>query len=152
MGPQQAKRLGAAIRRARVAAGLSQNKLAELANERTRRADSKSTLRNSTILRLERGEILAPRPDLLAAIASVLDVDAADYFTFAGYTTPNELPDVDAYLRAKFPTLRQADIKEVVALISLRCEQRLPGRQSAPTARPRQRQRARALLTGGGVA
>ena len=149
MGPQQAKRLGTAIRRARVAAALSQNKLAELANEHTRRADPTSTLRNSTILRLERGEILAPRPDLLAAIASVLDVDAADYFTLAGYTTPAELPDIDVYLRAKYPTLRKRDIKEFIALINERAAQ--PARLRKPAAPTR----ARSLVgarPGGGIA
>ena len=147
MGPQQAKRLGAAIRRARVAAGLSQNKLAELANEHTKRADPKSTLRNSTILRLERGEILAPRPDLLAAIASVLDVSAADYFTLAGYTTPAELPDLDVYLRAKYPTLRQRDIKEFVTLITERADDSAP--RPKPVAAARSRRLAGVLPVGG---
>ncbi len=147
MGPQQAKRLGAAIRRGRVAAGLSQNKLAELANEHTKRADPKSTLRNSTILRLERGEILAPRPDLLSAIASVLDADAADYFTLAGYTTPAELPDLDVYLRAKYPTLRQRDIKELAALIAEWTNQ--PGMRRKSTTPRRSRGPGGALPVGG---
>ena len=151
MRPQQAIRLGAAIRRARVAAGLSQNKLAELANEHIQRraVDGKMPkLRNSTILRLEAGEIAAPRPDLLAAIASVLDVDAAAYFTLAGYTTPAELPDIDVYLRAKYPTLRQRDIKEFVALINERAAHPAGRRKAAAPTRARPLIGAR---SGGGV-
>lgn len=123
MGPQDAKRLGAAIRRHRIAAGLSQNKLAELADQQLERRASdgeKQTLRNSTILRLEDGKIRAPRPDLITAIAHVLNVDAADYFALAGYTTPNELPDLATYLRTKYPTLRQRDIKDLVTLVTER--------------------------------
>ena len=88
MGPQDAKRLGAAIRRHRIATGLSQNKLAELADQQLERRASdgeKQTLRNSTILRLEDGKIRAPRPDLITAIAHVLNVDAADYFALAAH-------------------------------------------------------------------
>ena len=125
MGPQDAKRLGAAIRRHRVAAGLSQNKLAELADQQLERRASdgeKQRLRNSTILRLEDGKIRAPRPDLITAIAHVLNVDAADYFALAGYTTPNELPDLATYLRTKYPNLRQRDIKEFVDMVTQRAE------------------------------
>jgi transcriptional regulator with XRE-family HTH domain len=152
MGPRQAKRLGAAIRRARLAVGLSQNKLAELADEQLGRADPASRLRNSTILRLERGEILAPRPDLLAAIGGVLGVDAADYFTLAGYTTPSELPDLDVYLRAKYPTLRQVDIKDIVALTTQRAEHRVNRRDAPTPKRSRKPARAATARVGGGAA
>ena len=79
----------------------------------------------------------------------MLGVDAADYFTLAGYTTPNELPDLDLYLRTKYPTLRQRDIKEFVALITDRADQSAVRRNPAVSTRS---QRLAGALSSGGVA
>lgn len=102
MNPRQAKKLGAVIRTARKTVGLSQLGLGEEVG-----------VPNSTILRLERGEILNPRPDLLADIANVLQVDLADLFALAGYSAPRQLPNLQPYLRTKYRDLGERDIAEI---------------------------------------
>jgi transcriptional regulator with XRE-family HTH domain len=102
MNPTQAKKLGAVIRAARKTVGLSQLGLGEEVG-----------VPNSTILRLERGENLNPRPDLLADIANALQVDLADLFALAGYSAPRQLPNLQPYLRTKYRDLSERDIAEI---------------------------------------
>lgn len=94
MKPNEAKKLGAYIRQVRISRALSQNRLAD-----------KVGVPNSTILRLERGENLNPRPDLLADIANVLHVNLADLYGMAGYAAPRNLPSLTPYLRTKYRDL-----------------------------------------------
>src|SRR5262245_32936049 len=102
MNPRQAKKLGAFVRSAREAAGLSQLALGEAVG-----------VPNSTILRLERGENLNPRPDLLSNIADVVHIDLADLFALAGYSAPRQLPHLQPYLRTKYQDLTERDIAEI---------------------------------------
>lgn len=104
MNPRQAKKLGAHIRTAREATGLSQKRLGEAVG-----------VPNSTILRLERGDNLTPRPDLLSDIADVLGISLADLFALADYAAPRELPNLTPYLRTKYRDLAEADVKAISA-------------------------------------
>jgi transcriptional regulator with XRE-family HTH domain len=104
MKPNEAKKLGAHIKRARVARALSQNRLAE-----------KVGVPNSTILRLERGENLNPRPDLLALVANELHIDLADLYSMAGYESPSSLPSLHPYLRSKYRELPASATDEIAA-------------------------------------
>ncbi len=94
------RQLGAYLRRQRQAASLSMYKLAQQAG-----------VPRSQVMRIERGEIW-PRPETLARLASALKVEVEDFYAVAGYVSPNALPDVEPYLRAKFgmsgPALREA--------------------------------------------
>lgn len=103
MNPKQAKKLGAYIRAARERQNLSQNRLGELIGD----------VPNSTILRLERGDNLTPRPDLLADIANVLGIKLADLYALADYAAPNELPALTPYLRTKYRDLPEGDVKAI---------------------------------------
>ncbi len=114
MNPKQAKRLGAFIRTARERHKLSQNRLAQLVGD----------VPNSTILRLERGENLTPRPDLLADIANVLGIKLADLYALADYTAPNELPTLTPYLRTKYRDLPEGDVKAISAYAAKLMQQR----------------------------
>ncbi len=102
MNPKQAQKLGTFLRKARERAGLSQKRLGEAIG-----------VPNSTILRLERGEILVPRPDMLSAIADVLGTDLADLFAMAEYVAPSGLPSLTPYLRTKYSALTAADVKAI---------------------------------------
>jgi transcriptional regulator with XRE-family HTH domain len=94
MNEGQAKSLGQFLRRRRQELGLSKRQLAAL-----------TRMRDSTIVRIERGEFSAPRPDKLSRIAMALHLSLADVFARAAYFVPDELPSFDAYLRAKCPEL-----------------------------------------------
>jgi transcriptional regulator with XRE-family HTH domain len=94
MNEDQAKSLGQFLRRRRQELGLSKRQLAALAR-----------MRDSTIVRIERGEFIAPRPDKLARIATALHLSLADVFARAAYFVPDELPSFGTYLRAKYPEL-----------------------------------------------
>jgi transcriptional regulator with XRE-family HTH domain len=94
MNPREAKKLGAFVRSAREARSLSQNRLGEAVG-----------VPNTTIMRLERGENLNPRPDLLADIAGELGINLADVYGLAGYDAPTALPSLRPYLRSKYRQL-----------------------------------------------
>ncbi len=104
MNPRQAKKLGAFIRTAREAEGLSQKRLGEAVG-----------VPNSTILRLERGENLTPRPDLLSDLADVLGIELADLFALADYAAPRQLPTLTPYLRTKYRDLSERDVRAITA-------------------------------------
>jgi transcriptional regulator with XRE-family HTH domain len=72
-----------ALRRARLAAGLSQWQLAAAVNTATGR----ETLEGSTISRYERGTVARPRQRVIAALCAVLRCDEAG-LGFAGRVTP----------------------------------------------------------------
>jgi transcriptional regulator with XRE-family HTH domain len=60
---------------------------------------------DTTVMRIESGEIKSPRGDLLRTLAEALDVPSADLFSAAGYTVPTELPSFRPYLRTKYADL-----------------------------------------------
>ncbi len=69
----------------------------------------------SSIVSLERGDILAPQPDTLKAIAAALDIPVSDLFTTAGWLPAGELPTLKPYLRAKYRHLDEQTISELEA-------------------------------------
>jgi transcriptional regulator with XRE-family HTH domain len=137
MTPTQAKKLGAFVRRAREEAGLSQNKLGELVG-----------VPNSTILRLERGENLMPRPDLLSSVAEALDLNLADVYGLAGYAVPGELPALQPYLRSKYSDLPD-EAADAIAAYAQRLARRhgvdlsgpAPGEDEEPETTPKTRRK-----------
>ncbi len=102
MNQEQSKLLGALLRQKRQELGYSMTQLARAAG-----------VRDSTVLRIERGEFAAPRPDKLARFASELRISLADLYAKAGYLVPDELPSFLPYLSAKFPHLSDAAKSEL---------------------------------------
>jgi|HubBroStandDraft_6_1064221.scaffolds.fasta_scaffold08601_9 transcriptional regulator with XRE-family HTH domain len=94
MNQEQSKSLGALLRQKRQELGYSMTQLARAAD-----------VQDSTVLRFERGEFAAPRPDKLARFATELRMNLADLYAKAGYLVPDELPSLGSYLTAKFPDL-----------------------------------------------
>ena len=86
--------LGAFIKQARQAKGLSSHQLARAIG-----------LAQSNIVRIEQGGIAEPKPGILAALAPVLDVPLADLYEAAGYVQPTELPTFTPYLRNRYKGL-----------------------------------------------
>jgi transcriptional regulator with XRE-family HTH domain len=56
---------------------------------------------SGALTRLENGKT-TPTPRTIKALAVALDVPVADLFVRAGYTTPHDLPTMDAYLHARY--------------------------------------------------
>ena len=102
MNPQRAKRLGDFLRARRLELGLSARYLARAVH-----------VRDSTIVRLERGRFAAPAADKLARIAEVLHLDLADVFAVAEYVIPSSLPALPIYLRIRYPELTEPAITEI---------------------------------------
>jgi transcriptional regulator with XRE-family HTH domain len=83
--------LGAHIRQAREAAGLSVRQVAELVGTA-----------HSQLVKIENGYRESPPAELLQRIANALEIDATDLLGFIGVTLPKGLPSVEPYLRAKY--------------------------------------------------
>lgn len=94
--------LGRLIRDRRESLGLS-----------LRRVGDRVGATDTTIMRIESGEIRSPRADLLQALAEALEVPWADLFTAAGYTVPTELPSFRPYLRTKYRDLPAEALTEL---------------------------------------
>jgi len=104
MTPDRAKRLGEFLRARRLELGLSARFVARAVQ-----------VRDSTIMRLERGRYAAPAADKLARIAEVLKLDLADVFAIAEYIVPSSLPALPQYLRARYPELTDQAIDQLCA-------------------------------------
>src|SRR6266566_757035 len=100
--PIQARKLGQLIRRCREERSLT-----------IRGLEAASGVNVSSIVSLERGDILTPQPDTLKALAAALDVPVSDLFTVAGWLPADELPTLRPYLRAKY---RQLDERAIADL------------------------------------
>jgi transcriptional regulator with XRE-family HTH domain len=112
MDPDQAQALGQFIRTHRETQGVS-----------TRQLAAQVGVDKSQIIRLEQGGVANPRADLLANIATALELDLADLYGFAGYTRPAELPSFVPYLRAKYrdlPDTAVADMERYFARLARR--------------------------------
>jgi transcriptional regulator with XRE-family HTH domain len=72
----------------------------------------------ATIVRLEAGSIVAPRPDKLSRIAQVLGISGADVFALAGYAVPADLPTLRPYLLAKYGELLAEDVDRIEAFVA----------------------------------
>lgn len=105
MDKDQAVRFGKWLRERRQAVGMSTHELGE-----------RIGARNSTIIRIEHGVFAAPSPDKLARIAEVLGISLADMYGHAGYAVPDDLPDFDAYLPARYRDLPETAVAELVEL------------------------------------
>ncbi len=102
MNREQSKAVGGILRAKRQALGYSTYRLAEAAG-----------VQQSTVVRIERGEFAAPRPDKLARFADLLGLTLADVFAVAGYLVPSELPHFEAFLMAKYPRLPVTAVVEL---------------------------------------
>lgn len=107
MKPAESQQLGQVLKTRREACGLSTHRLAEAAE-----------MDQATIVRLEAGSIVAPRPDKLSRIARVLGLSGADVFAFAGYTVPADLPTLRPYLQAKYNALLKEDLDRIEAYVA----------------------------------
>lgn len=68
---------------------------------------------DTTVMRIESGEIANPRGEVLRALAEALEVPSADLFAAAGYTIPTELPSFRPYLRTKYGELPDQALREL---------------------------------------
>lgn len=75
-------------------------------------------IHQATIVRLEAGSIVAPRPDKLSRIAQVLGMSGADVFALAGYTAPTDLPTLRPYLSARYHGLLSEDIDKIETYVA----------------------------------
>ena len=89
--PRDLRQLGFSIRDGRERAGWTVRQLAEAAG-----------LVPSTVFRLEKGLIAAPRPNHLQGLAQALQIDVEELYVAAGYLTGDALPELRPYLRAKY--------------------------------------------------
>lgn len=128
MTPQQAKKLGAHLRRHRESLQLSTHQLGK-----------RIGVPNSTIVRLERGENLVPRPNLLSDIADVLRLRLADIYAMADYAVPSDLPSLTPYLRTKYRDLSAGDVQAISVYATKLAKRRgidlqgpAPGEDEAP--------------------
>lgn len=97
--------LGTNLDEARQDAGLTIRQLAEL-----------SGVAKSVVGRLLLDQLPEPKPDHLVRLAQVLEVRASDLFLLAGIPVPDQLPTVEALLRADYD-LSEAAVAEVRAQI-----------------------------------
>jgi transcriptional regulator with XRE-family HTH domain len=102
MNPKRAQALGAYLKDRRSALGLSTRALASLCN-----------VNMATIVRLEQGAFIDPRPETLRAVAEGLGVSPSELLILAGYVLPEDLPSFDSFLRAKYPELPDSVIAEL---------------------------------------
>lgn len=100
--PTQARQLGQLLQRQRQTRGVSVRALA-----------AASGVNISSIISLERGDILAPQPDTLKDLAAALDLPISDLFTVAGWLPAGELPTLRPYLRAKYRHLDDTAIADL---------------------------------------
>jgi len=94
MEPDRATALGHVLRARREELGLS-----------TRQLSAQAGVNDVTIVRIERGEFAAPRPDKLSRLTDALGLRLADIFAMADYVAPTQLPTLAPYLQAKYPGL-----------------------------------------------
>ncbi len=144
MTPQQAKKLGSYLRRHREGRQLSTRQLGDLVD-----------VPNSTIVRLERGENLVPRPNLLSDIAEALRLELADLYAMADYAVPSDLPHLSPYLRTKYRDLSEGDVRAISVYAAKVAKQRgvdltgpAPGEDEVPETRTKRTAKAR---TKGGI-
>jgi transcriptional regulator with XRE-family HTH domain len=135
MRPDQARALGDYIKDRRSALLLS-----------TRALAARSHVNMATIVRLQQGAFIDPRPETLRAVADGLDVRVSELLLLAGYLIPEDLPDFDKYLRVKYPQLSDEAIAELETLaqrhgLVLAMERVTPRGDSAAAARSENGQR-----------
>lgn len=70
----------------------------------------RAALNYATVVRLERGHILTPQADTLAALASAMDRPVSDLFAVTGWLPAQELPTLRPYLRTKYRDLPTSEL------------------------------------------
>lgn len=100
----QVDRLGDYLRTKRQAAGLTSYQLAERAG-----------VDQSSIVRIERGDIARPKFKTLTKLAKALDLNVAEDPRLSGYLTATDLPPLKPYLRTRYHELSEADIEKIEA-------------------------------------
>lgn len=83
----------------------------------------KADVNYSVLARLEHGE-RRPRPDTLKALAGALGIPVTDLFAQAGYLTPADLPNLNAYLRVCYGDLSDDNLASIDAYIRQLIEER----------------------------
>ena len=80
----------------------------------------RSGVHRSAIERLLRDEVDEPLPSHLVALAEALEVRTTDLFMLAGLPIPQDLPSVDALLRAEYDLSEEglAEAKRQIAAIA----------------------------------
>lgn len=75
------------------------------------------------LARIEDGASQNPSPRLLKRIATKggLSITTIDFFAAAGYLAPNDLPDLRAYLCAKYPYLPDAAVRDLETFYDFMC-------------------------------
>jgi transcriptional regulator with XRE-family HTH domain len=101
MTAQQARRLGALIRSAREAKGVS-----------VRELSTQMGLTHSWLGYFEAGRSLEPLPDRVAMLAEMLDIDPAEIDKVSGDYLAQSLPNVRTYFRSKGKAT-QAELDEL---------------------------------------
>jgi transcriptional regulator with XRE-family HTH domain len=101
MTEDQAQTLGKLLRQRRETLGLSLRQLA-----------AQTRMSNTTILRMEKGQIATPSPIKLSRLAQALRLNPGDLFTRA-YFRSHHLPNFGLYLRTKYPKLPETAISEL---------------------------------------
>ena len=100
MTQDEANRLGEYIRDLRQKAGMTLRDLAALAE-----------IDLANLHRIETGKIKEPSPRSLQRLSRHLDCDYEDLVAVAGYTPPELLPELGAYLRAKYSDYSDDEIR-----------------------------------------
>lgn len=68
----------------------------------TRQVATRAGISPGTVHLLEHGINLSPRPDILKALAGALEIPLSELYLIADWLTPQELPSLQPYLRAKY--------------------------------------------------
>lgn len=102
MSEDQAKALGKLLRDKRQELGYSTYEVAAAAG-----------VTESTVVRLEQGRFMAPRPNKLVSFAQALGINLADLYAKAGYLLPKDLPSFATYLQIKYPRLPKRAVTEL---------------------------------------
>lgn len=117
MSPKQARQLGDYLRQQRQQRGISTRGLAREVG-----------VDMAQIVRLEKGDVSAPKVDTLAKIARALSLPLADVYGLAGYETTAELPSFTPYLRTKYRDLPDEAVAEMESFLDrLRAKHGLTG-------------------------
>lgn len=94
MADNDVKKLGRILQKKRESMGFSIKGLAR-----------ETGITDTTIMRMEQGQIASPKPGLLAKLADKLELSLAELYTSIGYIIPTDLPSLPAYLRTKYPDM-----------------------------------------------
>jgi transcriptional regulator with XRE-family HTH domain len=108
--PTEPSRLGAYLKQLRTDRGLS---LVEVTRE--------LGFDDSYLYYLESGKRRQPHPDYLHRLARYYGVLVEDLYSLAGYTPAAELPDLPAYLRAKYD-LSDERVREIADFMDFLAE------------------------------